>query len=53
MAAPHVAGVAALWLENNPGASPSSIRNTIYNRATTGRLSGIRSGSPNRLLYSR
>jgi len=53
MAAPHVAGVAALWLESNPGASPSSIRNTIYNRATTGRLSGIGSGSPNRLLYSR
>lgn len=53
MASPHVAGVAALWLESNPGASPSSIRNTIYNRATTGRLSGIGSGSPNRLLYSR
>ena len=53
MAAPHVAGVAALWLESNPGASPSSIRNTILNRATNGVLSGIGSGSPNRLLYSR
>lgn len=53
MAAPHVAGVAALWLANNPGASPGAIRNTILNRATTNRLSGIGSGSPNRLLYSR
>lgn len=53
MASPHVAGVAALWLSSNPGASPSQIRSTILNRATTGRLSGIGSGSPNRLLYSR
>jgi subtilisin family serine protease len=53
MAAPHVAGVAALWLGAYPGSSPSQIRNHIYNRATTSRLSGIGSGSPNRLLYSR
>jgi serine protease len=53
MAAPHVAGVAALFLANNPGASPATVRNAIYNNATTGRLTGIGTGSPNRLVYSR
>lgn len=52
MAAPHVAGVVAMWLSVNPNASPAQIRNAIYNRGTTGRLSGIGSGSPNRLLYA-
>jgi aqualysin 1 len=51
MASPHVAGVAALYLQGSTGASPSTVRSTIYNNATTGRLSGIGSGSPNRLLY--
>ena len=53
MASPHVAGVAALILASSPSASPASVRNTILSRATTNRLSSIRSGSPNRLLYSR
>jgi serine protease len=53
MASPHVAGVAALWLGTSPSASPATIRNHIYNRATTNRLSGIGTGSPNRLLFSR
>jgi aqualysin 1 len=52
MASPHVAGVAALYLQANPGASPAAVGNAIINNATTGRLSGIGSGSPNRLLYS-
>jgi subtilisin family serine protease len=53
MASPHVAGAAALYLAGNPSASPATVRNAIYNKATTGRLTGIGSGSPNRLLYSR
>jgi len=53
MAAPHVAGVAALILSGSPSATPATVRTTIYNRATTNRLTGIGSGSPNRLLYSR
>ncbi|HRQ64400.1 MAG TPA: S8 family peptidase [Xanthomonadaceae bacterium] len=53
MASPHVAGVAALWLGTSPSATPAAIRNHIYSRATTNVLSGIGSGSPNRLLYSR
>jgi aqualysin 1 len=52
MASPHVAGVAALYLQANPSASPAAVGNAIINNATTGRLSGIGSGSPNRLLYS-
>src|ERR1044072_7546935 len=49
---PHVAGVAALYLQNNPSASPSTVRDQIVNTATTNVLTGIGTGSPNRLLYS-
>jgi hypothetical protein len=52
MASPHVAGVAALYLEANSSASPASVTSAIKNSGTTGRLSGIGSGSPNLLLYS-
>ena len=52
MAAPHVAGVAALYLEGNTGASPATVRDAIVNSSTTGVLSSIGSGSPNRLLYA-
>jgi aqualysin 1 len=53
MASPHVAGVVALYLQANPNASTTTVRNAIINGATTGVLSSIGSGSPNRLLYSR
>ena len=53
MASPHVAGVAALYKQANPSASASTVRNAIVNNATTGVLTGIGTGSPNRLLYSR
>jgi subtilisin family serine protease len=53
MAAPHVAGAAVLVLAADNSLSPSSVRSAIYNKATTGRLYSIGSGSPNRLLYSR
>ncbi|HEX8844935.1 MAG TPA: S8 family peptidase [Pyrinomonadaceae bacterium] len=52
MATPHVAGVAALYLQRFPSASPATVRSAIVNASTTGRLTGIGSGSPNRLLYS-
>src|SRR5829696_8249679 len=52
MATPHVAGVAALYLQNNTGASNQTVRDQIVNTATTGVLTGIGTGSPNRLLYS-
>jgi len=52
MASPHVAGVAALYKQFNPGASATTTRNAIVNGATTNVVSNAGSGSPNRLLYS-
>jgi aqualysin 1 len=53
MASPHVTGVASLYLESNPGARPSAVWREIRDRATIGRITNPRPGSPNRLLYSR
>ncbi len=53
MASPHVAGAAALYLTNNPSASPATVRNWLYSNATTNRISNVGTGSPNRLLYTR
>ena len=36
MAAPHTAGVAALYLQGNPSASPSVVRTALYNNTTKG-----------------
>ncbi len=51
-AAPFVAGVAALYLEKDPTASPGAVSQSIVLQATEGVLNGIGDGSPNRLLYS-
>ncbi len=52
MASPHVAGVAALYLQGNTTASPATVTNAIKTTGTTGRLTSIGTGSPNSLLYS-
>ncbi|HEX5703349.1 MAG TPA: S8 family serine peptidase [Pyrinomonadaceae bacterium] len=52
MAAPHVAGVAALYLEANPGASPATVGSAIISNATLNHVTNPGTGSPNRLLYS-
>ncbi|WP_240641039.1 S8 family serine peptidase [Nocardioides ferulae] len=52
MATPHVAGVAALYLEANPSASASSVASAVVANATTGVVGNPGSGSPNRLLHS-
>ena len=51
MASPHVAGGAALYLEDNPGASTTDVVNALTSTATQGAISGV-NGSPNLLLYS-
>ena len=50
MAAPHVAGGAALVLQASPNASPATVGATLNSRAAYNQLSSIGSGSPNRLL---
>jgi subtilisin family serine protease len=52
MASPHVAGVAALYKQFNPGASAATTRNAIVNGSTANVVTSAGSGSPNRLLYS-
>ncbi|CAA9354650.1 MAG: Alkaline serine exoprotease A precursor, partial [uncultured Gemmatimonadetes bacterium] len=51
MATPHVAGVAALYLEANPTAAPAAVGAAILNSASGDGLTDV-GGSPNRLLYS-
>ena len=51
MAAPHVAGAAALVLSANPGYTPAQVGSVITSTATTGVVTNPGTGSPNRLLY--
>jgi subtilisin family serine protease len=52
MSSPHVTGVAALYLEEHPGASPRKVAKAIKKQSTKGVLSGLGAGSPNKLLFS-
>ena len=52
MAAPHVAGAAALFLQGHPGASVDTVTGVILSTASMGKISDVGSGSPNRLLYA-
>lgn len=52
MASPHVAGVAALYLENAPAASPDTVAAAILAAATGGVVQYAGPGSPNLLLYT-
>ena len=52
MATPHVTGVAALFLETNPTASPATVTAAIINSSTLNKVSNAGTGSPNRLLFS-
>ena len=52
MASPHVAGLAVLYLERNPAATPAQVRNALVNGATLDRVGDPGAGSPNRLAYS-
>jgi subtilisin family serine protease len=52
MAAPHVSGAAALYLQGNPSATPATVHSFIVTNASTNKLTSIGTGSPNRLLYT-
>lgn len=53
MSAPHVAGVAALYLGSNPQAGPKEVRQAIRHNSSEDKLIGVGEGSPNKLLWSR
>ncbi|MFF4212736.1 S8 family peptidase [Streptomyces sp. NPDC001796] len=50
MAAPHVAGAAALYLARHPKATPAQVSQALVRRAASGRIKGAGIGSPNKLL---
>lgn len=51
MAAPHVAGAAAMVLSRHPRHTPAQVRQCLVTTATAGALSNVGSGSPNRMLF--
>ncbi len=52
MAAPHVAGAAAAYLQTNPRATPAEVAAAILANATRNKVTDPGSGSPNLLLYA-
>jgi subtilisin family serine protease len=52
MATPHVAGVAAQYLQGHTTASPATVRNALVSGATLNRVLSPGSGSPSRLLFT-
>jgi subtilisin family serine protease len=51
MATPHTAGVAALYLQGNPGASPANVRTALYDKLTKGVVTSAKTAN-NHLLFS-
>lgn len=51
MATPHTTGVAALYLQSNPTASPATVRQALYDQTTKGVVSSSKSTN-NHLLYT-
>lgn len=52
MAAPHVAGAAALYLEDNPTATPAQVHAAIVNIASLNKVNNPGTNSPNKLLFA-
>jgi len=51
MAAPHVTGAAALFLETNPTATPAAVATALLTNATANVVQDPGANSPNRLLF--
>ncbi|HEU5219862.1 MAG TPA: PKD domain-containing protein [Gemmatimonadales bacterium] len=51
MAAPHVAGVAGLYLEANPLATAAQVATALTSNASANKITNPGTGSPNKLLY--
>jgi subtilisin family serine protease len=54
MAAPHVTGAIAVYLEQNPTATPSQVMAALVAAASTGHLTdkAMLPGTPNKLLFT-
>jgi subtilisin family serine protease len=52
MAAPHVAGAVARYLQANPTATPKQVGDALTATAIRNKLTDIRQGSPNLLLHT-
>ena len=52
MATPHVAGVAALYLQANPTATPAQVRAALIANATPNVITSVPASTVNLLLYS-
>ncbi len=51
MAAPHVAGAAAIYLAKNPNATPAKVQSVLLDLASRDKLRGVNSNTPNLLIY--
>lgn len=52
MASPHVAGAVALYLQDNPYATPAQVSSALLGEATNGQMSPMSDGSPNLMLFT-
>jgi subtilisin family serine protease len=52
MAAPHVAGAVAVYLQSNPQATPATVATAFLHNAPMNKVVNAGSGSSNRLLHS-
>ena len=52
MATPHTSGVAALYLQSTPTATPAQVQSALRANATPGVVVSAGSGSPNLLLFT-
>ncbi|MEP6622417.1 MAG: S8 family serine peptidase, partial [bacterium] len=52
LSSPSVAGAAALYLQQNPGASPAQVLAALKSNATANVITNLSAGTPNLLLYT-